>query len=75
MIERCPDTRRRPAYIAMVDAGYDRETIADQILTLLLAGHETTANTLAWNWISLLRTPPYISGGYINYIRSPNRQA
>jgi cytochrome P450 len=57
MIERFPDTRRRPAYIAMVDAGYDRNTIAHQILTLLLAGHETTANSLAWTWISLLRYP------------------
>ncbi len=55
MVERCPDTKRRPAYISMVDAGYDREIIAQQILTLLLAGHETTANTLAWTWISLLR--------------------
>ena len=56
-IERCPDTRRRPACIAMVDAGWDRDSIADQILTLLLAGHETTGNTLAWTWISLLRNP------------------
>lgn len=61
MIERCPDTARRPAYVAMVDAGYDRKTIADQILTLLLAGHETTANTLAWTWISLLRNPAVYS--------------
>ena len=61
MIERCPDTKRRPAYIAMVDAGYDRETIVDEILTLLLAGHETTANTLAWTWISLLRNPAVYS--------------
>lgn len=62
MIERCPDTRRRPAYIAMVDAGYDRKTIVDQILTLLLAGHETTANTLAWTWVSLLRNPAVYTG-------------
>jgi enediyne biosynthesis protein E7 len=61
MIERCPDTKRRPAVIAMVDAGYDRETIAQEILTLLLAGHETTANTLAWTWISLLRNPTVYS--------------
>ncbi len=59
MIERCPETRRRPAYVAMVDAGYDRERIAHQILTLLLAGHETTANTLAWTWILLLRNPEF----------------
>jgi cytochrome P450 len=57
MIERCPETRRKPGYVAMVDAGYDRETISHQVLTLLLAGHETTANTLAWTWISLLRNP------------------
>lgn len=70
MIDRCPDTRRRPAYIAMVDAGYDRETIADQILTLLLAGHETTANTLAWTWISLLRNP----AAYIRWQRQLHTQ-
>ena len=61
MIERCSDTKRRPAYIAMVGAGYDRESIAQQILTLLLAGHEATANTLAWTWISLLRNPTVYS--------------
>jgi cytochrome P450 len=41
----------------MVDGGFDRDAIAHQILTLLLAGHETTANTLAWTWILLLRNP------------------
>ena len=61
MIDRCPDTTRRPAYVAMVEAGYDRKVIADQILTLLVAGHETTANTLAWTWISLLRNPAVYS--------------
>jgi cytochrome P450 len=34
----------------------DRE-IRDELLTLVLAGHETTANSLAWAWERLVRTP------------------
>jgi cytochrome P450 len=34
----------------------DRE-LRDELLTLLLAGHETTANSLAWIWERLVRTP------------------
>jgi cytochrome P450 len=34
----------------------DRE-LRDELLTLVLAGHETTANSLAWTWERLLRTP------------------
>jgi cytochrome P450 family 135 len=34
----------------------DRE-VRDELLTLVLAGHETTANSLAWTWERLLRTP------------------
>lgn len=34
----------------------DRE-IRDELLTLVLAGHETTANSLAWTWERLLRHP------------------
>jgi cytochrome P450 len=33
----------------------DRE-LRDELLTLVLAGHETTANSLAWTWERLLRT-------------------
>jgi len=37
----------------------DRE-LRDELLTLVLAGHETTANSLAWAFERLLRTPePY----------------
>jgi cytochrome P450 len=35
----------------------DRE-LRDELLTLVLAGHETTANSLAWTWERLVRTPP-----------------
>jgi cytochrome P450 len=34
----------------------DRE-LRDELLTLVLAGHETTANQLAWTFERLLRTP------------------
>jgi cytochrome P450 len=31
--------------------------VRDELLTLVLAGHETTANSLAWTWERLVRTP------------------
>jgi cytochrome P450 len=34
----------------------DRE-LRDELMTLVLAGHETTANQLAWGWERLTRTP------------------
>jgi cytochrome P450 len=34
----------------------DRE-LRDELLTLVLAGHETTANSLSWTWERLVRTP------------------
>ncbi|HEV2957008.1 MAG TPA: cytochrome P450 [Xanthobacteraceae bacterium] len=33
------------------------ELIRDEAMTLLLAGHETTANALAWTWDALARNP------------------
>jgi cytochrome P450 len=33
------------------------QELRDELLTLVLAGHETTANSLAWAWERLLRTP------------------
>jgi cytochrome P450 len=38
------------------DALTDKE-LRDELLTLVLAGHETTANQLAWTWERLVRTP------------------
>jgi Cytochrome P450 len=37
--------------------GMSRDEIADQLLTLLTAGHETTATTLAWAIERLRRNP------------------
>jgi cytochrome P450 len=38
------------------DALSDAE-LRDELMTLVLAGHETTANQLAWTWERLVRTP------------------
>ena len=37
----------------------DRQ-IRDEVMTLLLAGHETTANLLAWTWYELGRNPALV---------------
>ncbi|MBX2798654.1 MAG: cytochrome P450 [Myxococcales bacterium] len=35
----------------------DDEAIRDEVVTMLLAAHETTANALTWAWLHLLRYP------------------
>lgn len=37
------------------------EELRDQLITLLLAGHETTATALAWTFDLLLRNPPALA--------------
>jgi cytochrome P450 len=37
--------------------GLSDEELRDELLTLVLAGHETTANSLAWTFERLVRTP------------------
>lgn len=39
------------------DARLDRQALRDELLTLFLAGHETTANALSWAWSYLARHP------------------
>jgi cytochrome P450 len=34
------------------------QELRDELMSLVLAGHETTANSLAWTFERLLRTPP-----------------
>lgn len=64
-IERCrssADLEERPDILAMLvrdggDDGMTTEEIRDQLVTLLLAGHETTATGLAWTLERLTRHP------------------
>jgi len=64
------DQRRRAAHrnedlLSMLLDAVDEETsegmtprqVRDEVLTLLLAGHETTANALAWTWYLLSQNP------------------
>ena len=37
--------------------GMSDEQLRDELMTLLLAGHETTANALAWTWYLMARHP------------------
>ena len=39
------------------DVALTDEELRDELLTLVLAGHETTANQLAWTWERLMRSP------------------
>ena len=38
------------------------QELRDQLMTLLLAGHETTATALAWTFDLLLRHPAVLGG-------------
>lgn len=40
----------------------DDKELRDELISLLLAGHETTANSLAWAWERLLRHPDAYEG-------------
>jgi len=64
------DARRRAIHhnedlLSMLLEAVDEETnetmtprqVRDEVLTLLLAGHETTANALAWTWYLLALNP------------------
>lgn len=37
--------------------GMNDEQLRDELLTLFIAGHETTANALTWTWLLLARNP------------------
>jgi cytochrome P450 len=39
------------------DAGMSDRQLRDELMTLFLAGHETTANTLTWTWYLLSQHP------------------
>ena len=39
------------------DTSFDDEQVRDEVLTLVIAGHETTAMALTWNWMLLAQNP------------------
>ena len=45
------------AYGAERDAGARWRGLRDELVTILLAGHETTASTLSWTWYLLAAHP------------------
>ena len=45
------------AYRDEPDASLRRQRLQDELLTILLAGHETTASTLSWTWYLIDRHP------------------
>jgi cytochrome P450 len=70
VVGKIVDERRRSAHrnqdlLSMLLEALDEETnkgmtprqVRDEVLTLLLAGHETTANALTWTWYLLARNP------------------
>jgi cytochrome P450 len=65
LAERRADGRDRGDLLSMLLAARDPETgegmsdkqLRDEILTILLAGHETVANALTWTWYLLARSP------------------
>ena len=58
-----PDLEQRHDVLSqLVRAGeIDDEELRDQLITLLLAGHETTTTGLAWAFERLLRTPAVLA--------------
>ena len=61
---RAPDLRERTDVLSLLisaeredGTGMDDEELRDQLLTMLLAGHETTATGLAWTFERLARHP------------------
>ena len=57
---------------AETGAGMPDEQLRDEVLTLLLAGHETTANTLAWTFYLLAQHPPIAARLQDEYQRALN---
>jgi cytochrome P450 len=41
--------------------GLSDRQVRDEVMTLLLAGHETTANALTWTWYELARRPDVLA--------------
>jgi cytochrome P450 len=71
ILQQLLDERRKANFagddfLSLVAAARDEEDgrglsdrqIRDEVMTMFLAGHETTANSLAWTWLLLGQHPP-----------------
>lgn len=64
---RASGGRRADVLSSLIGDGDDAESgltdgeIRDEVMTLLLAGHETTANALVWTWYLLSQSPEVAS--------------
>ncbi len=55
--------RAGPALSALIgDSEHAGDALYQQLVTLLLAGYETTANSLTWAWILLMQHPDIYAG-------------
>lgn len=52
-----PQEGSRDLLSILLRTGMSDEELRDQVMTIFLAGHETTANTLAWTWYLLSQHP------------------
>jgi cytochrome P450 len=65
IIARCRAAPDTPSVVSLLMEARDEESgrnmsdveLRDEVVTLLLAGHETTANSLSWTWFLLARHP------------------
>ncbi|MBX3235791.1 MAG: cytochrome P450 [Nitrospiraceae bacterium] len=62
--ERRADPREQQDVLSLLCRARDEQghpltenAVRDELVTLMLAGHETTANALTWTWILLSRSP------------------
>lgn len=62
-----PDDSRDDLLNMLLHARYDdgsamsTEQVRDEVMSLLVAGHETTANTLSWTWYLLAQHPEVVA--------------